>query len=497
MSNQTFLHLGSLHAIEDLQSYLAENRIEIPIDKEIDAPGKSPLNESYSLPGLTIGNRFTVHPMEGWDGTLDGRPSELTFRRWRNFGRSGAKLIWGGEAVAVLHEGRANPNQLQINDKTRDDLARLRDALVATHVETFGSSNGLVVGLQLTHSGRYSRPNPGFSGEPRILHRHPILDRRLGLPDDYPLLNDGEIRSIIEAFHHAARKAQEIGFDFIDVKHCHGYLGHEFLSSRTRDGDYGGCFENRTRFLREVVEGVRASAPALEIGVRLSAFDLIPFRPDPARSHPGKPGPGIPEEFASLLPYEWGFGVNRRDPLEYDLEEPIKFLGLLEDLGIKLVNISGGSPYYNPHVQRPAMFPPSDGYQPPEDPLLGVARHLSVARYLKQRFPGLFIVGTGFTYLQEFLPHVAQPAVRNGWVDSVGLGRMVLSYPELPSDILEGRAMQRKRICRTFSDCTTAPRNGLPSGCYPLDANYKQTAGAERLRELKHRARSQAAEDER
>jgi 2,4-dienoyl-CoA reductase-like NADH-dependent reductase (Old Yellow Enzyme family) len=430
--------------------------------------------------------------MEGWDGTLDGRPSDFTFRRWRHFGRSGAKLIWGGEAVAVLHEGRANPNQLMIDERSRPGLARLREVLLDEHRVAAGSTDGLLIGLQLTHSGRYSRPNAKDRGEPRILYRHPFLDRRLGLPPDFPVLDDGEIRRIIEAFHRAASIAHETGYDFVDVKHCHGYLGHEFLSAHTREGQYGGSFENRTRFLREVVEGIRSVAPGLGIGVRLSAFDLVPFRPDPAQSSPGKPGVGVPEPYDESLPYRWGFGVDQMNPVAPDLSEAKRFLSLLQELGIHLVNITAGSPYYNPHVQRPALFPPSDGYQPPEDPLVGVARQMEAARELKREFPNLFIVGTAYTYLQEFLPYVAQAAVGENWVDCIGLGRMVLAYPELPRDVLAGRILERKRICRTFSDCTTAPRNGLPSGCYPLDAYYKDTESGARLKQIKNR-RSQPA----
>jgi 2,4-dienoyl-CoA reductase-like NADH-dependent reductase (Old Yellow Enzyme family) len=302
---------------------------------------------------------------------------------------------------------------------------------------------------------------------------------------DYPVLTDGEIRVIIEDFHRAARIAQDTGFEFVDVKHCHGYLGHEFLSAHTREGDYGGSFDNRTRFLREVTEGIRAVSPGLQIGVRLSAFDIVPFRPDPESKESGKAGIGIPETYQDDLPYRWGFGLNSANPEVYDLSEPVRFLSLLRDLDIKLVNISGGSPYYNPHIQRPALYPPSDGYQPPEDPLIGVARQMEVTRSLKSKFPDLILVGTGYTYLQEYLPMVAQAAVREGWVDSIGLGRMVLSYPELPLDVLSGRGLQHKRICRTFSDCTTGPRNGLPSGCYPLDQYYKESPEGAQLKKIK------------
>jgi 2,4-dienoyl-CoA reductase-like NADH-dependent reductase (Old Yellow Enzyme family) len=193
----------------------------------------------------------------------------------------------------------------------------------------------------------------------------------------------------------------------------------------------------------------------------------------------------VPELSPAILPYRWGFGVDPADPRQPDLTEPAGFLALLRDLGVRLVNLTAGSPYYNPHIQRPALYPPSDGYLPPEDPLAGVARQLGVVRRLKAQFPDLVLVGTGYTYLQDFLPHVAQAAVRAGWVDCVGLGRMVLSYPELPLDVLAGRPLARKRVCRTFSDCTTAPRNGLPSGCYPLDQAYKAGEFAPRLKQAK------------
>jgi len=349
--------------------------------------------------------------------------------------------------------------------------------------------------LQLTHSGRYCRPNVKDRAEPRTLYRHPILDRRLGLPPDYPLLTDAEIEEIIAAFLRAAQTAWQLGFNFVDVKHCHGYLGHEFLSAHTREGKYGGSFENRTRFLREVVEGIRSLAPGLHIGVRLSAFDSIPFRPDPELSSPEKPGRGIPEKDDGLLPYRWGFGVDAQNPIEADLRETVRFLSLLQGMQIRLVNLTAGSPYYNPHIQRPALYPPSDGYQPPEDPLVGVARQMRAAQGLKQQFPDLIFVGSAYSYLQEFLPLVAQAAVREGWVDCVGLGRMVLSYPEFLLDAVQGKAQQRKRICRTFSDCTTAPRNGLPSGCYPLDSYYRDSELAVRLKDVK-RGKSAAVDAE-
>ncbi len=476
-----------MRSVADFKNHLQSLGLSIPCDDEVDAGG--PLAQPIELSGKRLGNRFCIHPMEGWDGTIDGRPTEATRRRWKHFGLSGAKLVWGCEAVAVSHEGRANPNQLLLNTDTQRETASLRETLVAAHVEACGTADDLFVGLQLTHSGRFSRPNEKKKSEPRILYHHPFLDRRVGIDQSYPVLSDDDVRRIIDDYVRAAQLAEQIGFEFVDVKHCHGYLGHEFLSAHTREGDYGGSFENRTRFLREVVAGIRAVVPRLQIVVRVSAFDLVPFHPDPDQSRAGKTGPGIPEAYEELLPYAWGFGVKSQNPEEYDLAEPIRFLSLLRELDIRLVNISGGSPYYNPHIQRPALYPPSDGYQPPEDPLIGVARQMEVTRLLKQEFPELVFTGTGYTYLQQFLPLVAQAAIREGWVDIVGLGRMVLSYPELPLDVIGGRELQRKRICRTFSDCTTAPRNGLPSGCYPLDRYYKESADGAQLKGIKNASR--------
>jgi 2,4-dienoyl-CoA reductase-like NADH-dependent reductase (Old Yellow Enzyme family) len=485
--NKAILRLGALKGVNQFLEHVRSLGISIPCDTGILQGAASPLLAPLARNGIKIGNRIAVQPMEGWDGTADGKPSELTTRRWQRFGQSGAKLIWGGEAVAVSHEARANPNQLVIAPHTRDGLGRLKKALVEEHRKVTGSEDGLFIGLQLTHSGRFCRPHAHDRPEPRILYHHPLLDRKVGVSDGYPVLTDGEVARIIEQFHSAAKTVWELGFDFVDIKHCHGYLGHEFLSAHTREGKYGGSFENRTRFLREVVQGIRTAAPGLQIGVRLSAFDSVPFCPDPSRSSNGKLGPGIPEAYDDLIPYRWGFGVDPNNPMQLDLSETTLFLELLEKLEIRLVNVTAGSPYYNPHIQRPALYPPSDGYQPPEDPLAGVARQMDVTRQLKQLFPSLIFVGSAYSYLQDFLPYVAQAALRENWVDAVGLGRMVLAYPEVLWDAANGNAIQHKRICRTFSDCTTAPRKGLPSGCYPLDKHYKASELAQKLKTAKAR----------
>ena len=480
---ESYPRISTFKTPEQFRARLTDLGLDLPCDDQILLMPESPLAQTLDYGDCRIGNRWAVQPMEGWDGTPEGLPSEYTIRRWQHFGRSGAKLIWGGEAAAVRHDGRANPNQLLLNDRNLHGFEKLLHELKKAHQEMSGCTHDLYVGLQLTHSGRYCRPNRNDLPEPRIAYRHPILDGRVGIKDDSPVLSDDEIARLIEDFIHAALNAAKAGFQFVDVKHCHGYLGHEFLSARSRPGRYGGSFENRTRFLREVVEGIRAEVPNLEIGVRLSAFDFIPFRPDPAGTTNKQMGAGIPEVYNGE--YRFSFGTDASNPTAIDLTESIEFVRLLLDLGIPLVNITGGSPYYDPHIQRPALFPPSDGYSPPEDPLVGVHRLLHAARLTKQHCPDAIVVGTGFTYLQDYLPHVGQAVVRDGWMDFVGIGRMVLSYPEMPYDTLHKGTVDKRRICRTFSDCTTGPRKGLVSGCYPLDPFYKNSVMAVRLKDLK------------
>jgi NADPH2 dehydrogenase len=471
-----FPKIATLNSPEVFQRRLSELGLNLSFD-----PSPRPEVLGRPIPAGTgvpqpIGNRFAILPMEGWDGTADGRPTELVRRRWRRFGESGAKLVWGGEAVAVRHDGRANPRQLVLSPDHVGDIAGLRAELVAEHRRVHGGTDDLLVGVQLTHSGRFARPNDPKRLEPRIAYRHPLLDARFGITGDSAVLTDTEVSDLVGDIVAAAVRSREAGFGFVDIKHCHGYLGHEFLSAVTRQGRYGGSFVNRTRFLTEIVEGIRRDAPGLAIGVRLSLFDSFPFQKGPD-------GTGIPTPWEGDYPF--AFGADPKNALEQDPTEPYRFLELLLGLGIRLVCLTAASPYYNPHLQRPASTPPSDGYLPPEDPLVGVVRQIQAVARAKAAFPDLVVVGSAYTYLQDWLPQVASAQVAAGHVDVVGLGRMVLSYPELPADILAGRTVQRRRICRTFSECTTGPRNGLVSGCFPLDDFYKGHPDAIRLKALR------------
>ncbi len=481
--------IPSLKTPQSFREHVASLGLDLLCDDSILPAAESSLAKTLdriTLGGKTPGNCIAIHPMEGWDGTTSGGVTDEMNRRWQRFGQSGAKLILGGEAMAVRSDGRANPNQLILNEGNQTAIAGLREALIAAHADRYGSTDDLAIGFQLTHSGRFSRPNEKTRYEPRVAYRHPLLDTKARVTSNEQVLTDAEIVELISSYVRAARLAAGAGADFIDIKHCHGYLLHEFLSARMRPGRYGGSFENRTRILREIIDGIRADGNEIDVIVRLSAFDFVPFRPDPARSQPGKLGPGIPEDFSHCLPYHYGFGLNSDNPLEIDLAEPIQFVKLCSDLGVKLVSLSAGSPYYNPHIQRPAAYPPSDGYQPAYDPLIDVERQIQVVRQIREAAPDdVAIAGCAYSYLQDYLLHVTQRLVHEGWVDVVGLGRMVLSYPDMLPDAMANGSLKSRRICRTFSDCTTGPRNGMISGCFPLDDHYKNRPESDQLRQIK------------
>ena len=471
--------VASLKTAQAFRAHLLRHDIPLQFDDERAQAGESPLGRPIEVDGVRVGNRFCILPMEGWDAARDGNPSDLTRRRWRNFGTSGAKLMWGGEAVAVRAEARANPNQLMMTAQTQPAIAALREELVDAHRDRFGANadGDLYMGLQLTHSGRFARPEVWNRPAPLAACHHPVLDRRF--PDGVRVLDDDEIDRLVDDFVEAARLARGAGFGFVDIKQCHGYFGHELLGARTRPGRYGGSLENRTRFLRNVIEAIRSSVPGLGVVVRLSVFDTVPYRKEasgagvPDTQPPHVSNPPAPNDAVGFCLFE--------NDLDQALSESRAVLEMLQNLGVRWICATAGSPYYNPHVQRPAFFPPMDGYDPPEDPLRGVARQIQATALLKAAFPRLVFVGSAYSYLQEWLPHVGQHVIREGLADFVGLGRVALSYPDLPADVLSGAPLRRNAICRTFSDCTTGPRMGLVSGCYPLDPFYNARPEAEKV----------------
>jgi NADPH2 dehydrogenase len=427
----------------------------------------SPLLQPLELGGRRVGNRLAIQPMEGCDGEPDGSPGELTYRRYQRFGGGGAKLIWG-EAAAVVPEARANPRQLVINAANAASIEKLLLTARRAHIASNRADADLLVGLQLTHSGRYSYWRPLLAQHDPLLDPRTVADpstRRVVGPE-YPLLSDDELDRLQDHFAEAAALAYRIGFDFVDIKQCHRYLLNELLSARSRPGKYGGPLENRTRFIRDLVARIRSENPGRIIATRLNVFDGVPFQT-------AEDGLGISCPFSTPVHSAWGTDPN--DPSEPDLAEPIALIGWLRDLGISLINVSIGNPYASPHLLRPFEYPPPDGYNTPEHPLIGVDRHFRLTAAIQSAYPDLAVVGSGYSWLQMFAFEAGAANVAAGRASFVGIGRGALSQPDFGVRIANGEPLDRKRVCRTFSYCTALMRSKhnelgqFATGCPPFD----------------------------
>jgi NADPH2 dehydrogenase len=451
------------HSLADLDAAQRQLGLDLRLSEDL-----SPLFQSATIGPFRAGNRLCVQPMEGCDGTLDGRPDELTYRRYQRFGAGGAKLIWA-EAAAVAEEGRANSRQLIIDDRTAADLAKMLHLCREAHRAACGRDDDLVVGLQLTHSGRYSHRRPLLAMHDPLLDPFTLADRSTGRMVDasYPLLSDDELRRLVDRYAAAARLVQRIGFQFVDVKQCHRYLLNELLAARQRPGPFGGSLENRTRLARDIIAAIRAAAPGLMIASRLNVYDGIPFQK--------RTGAANGEPCAFQPPVDCVWGANANDPLKPDLSEPLAWIAEMARLGVAIVNVSMGNPYTSPHIIRPYETPPPDGYETPEPPLVGVDRHFRLTAAVQQAFPALPVVGSGYSYLQEFLPHAGVANVESGRCTFVGVGRATLSQPDFVRQLQEHGKLDRKRICRTFSYCTALMRSKhnelgqFATGCPPFD----------------------------
>jgi len=424
-----------LKTLEALVAKIEELGLDLPLEAD-----PSPLSRRVRIGRRETPNALAIHPMEGCDGTAEGKPDELTLRRYLRFARGGAGLLWF-EATAVAREGRANPRQLLLKPENAADFAALRERALAAGREANGSSYEPFTVLQLTHSGRYSRPLDRPA--PILAHHDGVLDKVLGLPEDYPLIRDKELDRLQDRYVEAARLVYQCDFDSVDIKSCHRYLISELLAAHTRPGRYGGSFENRTRLLLSVVRRIREELPALELTIRLNVYD----------GHP----------------YPWGWGVSREDPGRPDLSEPLRLIGLLQEAGVAAINITAGNPYFTPHINRPFDANVTGGYTPDEHPLQGVARLIHLARQVKQSYPDLVVVGTGYSWLRQYLGHVAAAIIRRGWADLVGVGREAFAYPDFARDLLTKGEMDPRRACITCSRCTQIMRDHGRTGCVPFD----------------------------
>lgn len=427
----------------------------------------APLFEPVTIAGKRVGNRLAIQPMEGCDGELDGSPGELTFRRYERFGGGGAKLIWG-EACAVVPEGRANSRQLAIDDNTLAGLGRIVRITRAAHVAANGRDDDLLVGLQLTHSGRYSCQQPVLAQHDPVLDPRTVVDKAAGATagPDTPLISDSALDRLQDAYVDAAVLAQRAGFDFVDIKQCHRYLLNELLAARNRPGKYGGSFDHRTRFIREVLARIHEACPDLMLATRLNFFDGLPYQK-------GTDDLGVP--CPCTLPVDSCWGTDPLDPAQPDLSEPLALVALLRRLGVSLVNVTLGNPYASPHLLRPFEYPPPDGYQTPEHPLVGVDRHFRLTAAVQKAHPDLAVVGSGYSWLQAFAFEAGAANVAARDVTFVGIGRAALAQPDFAVRLSSGQPLDRKRICRTFSYCTALMRSKhnelgqFATGCPPFD----------------------------
>lgn len=422
-------------SLAELKDKVAQLGLDLPFSENLES-----LQRPVAFGSLTLPNAMAIHPMEGSDAADDGGPSELSVRRYERFARGGAGLLWC-EACSVLPDGRSNPRQWCLNEKNLGAYAGLVAQTKRIGRASMGAGREPALILQLTFSGRYSRP----SGIPRpvIAHRSPVLDPRHQLPPDYPVVTDEELDRLQDAFVLAARLAARAGFDGVDVKSCHGYLISELLASFTRTGRYGGSFENRTRFLREAVARIRDVLPSLEVTCRLNTCDHIP--------------------------YPYGFGMDENDPGKPDLTEPVSLVGRLAALGVHGINISIGNPYFEPHYGRPYDRPIPGGYVPPEHPLRSVERLIADAREIQLAHPSVAVVGTGYSWLRHYFPFLMAGVLEKRWATVAGVGRTALAYPDFARDIVQKGRLDPRKACTTCSSCVQLMRGGLVTGCVPRD----------------------------
>jgi 2,4-dienoyl-CoA reductase-like NADH-dependent reductase (Old Yellow Enzyme family) len=450
----------------------------------------SPLFQPVRVGSFRVGNSLCIQPMEGCDGTAEGDPGELTYRRFHRFGAGGAKLIWG-EATAVVEEGRANTRQLLLNERNVAHFARLVQECRVAHRSTCRTDEDILIGLQLTHSGRYSYRRPLLACHDALLDPHTVADKASGrrVSEADPLLGDDYLDRLPDYYATAAGLAFQAGFQFVDIKQCHRYLLGEMLAARTRPGRYGESLENRTRLARNIFTAIRTEVPELLMASRVNVYDSVPFRKDratgvgePCLNERGRHSPCAARDSRTTMPATEDdsgaltcWGADSDNPLEPDLREPIWWINEMKRLGVMLINVSMGNPYASPHILRPAEYPPIDGYLPPEHPLVGVDRHFRLAGTVQTNFPDLPVVGSGYSFLQEFLFQAGAANLRDRRITFVGVGRAALAQPDFARQLQDGGKIDRKHICRTFSYCTGLMRSKhnelgqFATGCPPFD----------------------------
>ncbi len=414
----------NINSLSDLRHLAEKLKLDIPISESLDI-----LFEVINIAGRVVPNRMVVQPMEGFDSLANGAPGDLTFRRYARYARGGSGMIWF-EATSVMQAGRSNPAQLMLTSETLDEFKRLVDTSRKMAVDSFGSSHNPFLVLQLTHSGRFSKPDGILTG--KFFSDNPYLDPSKQCSIRY---TDEELETIRDHYIEAIKLAEQAGFDSVDIKVSHGYLLHELIAAFTREGSrYGGSFSKRTALLKQLV----AAPSSLIRSIRLNASDMIP--------------------------YPYGFGMKEDGSMNYDLTEPLAVIkGLSES--VPLWNITTGIPYYNPHVNRPFDRGISGSATPPEHPLEGVARMINITGEIQQEFPDLPMVGSAYSWLRQFFPYVGAGVLRRNMASLIGVGRSAFAYPDAPRDLMINGSLNPKKVCISCSRCTEFMRRGQASGC--------------------------------
>jgi 2,4-dienoyl-CoA reductase-like NADH-dependent reductase (Old Yellow Enzyme family) len=420
---------------EDLIKELKRLNLELPL-----SDNTALLGEKVPLGAFTLPNRFVAQPMEGVDGNeSDSAPSDLTFRRYKRFAEGGAGLIWF-EAAVVEPEGRSNPRQLIMTEENLDTWKLLVEETREAARARWG--HDIVTVLQIAHSGRWSKP----SGVPApiAIHHNPRLDKAVGIDESFPLVSDEELDRLRDLFIEKGELAVRAGFDGVEMKAVHGYFTGEMLCAHTRDGRYGGSYENRTRFVRECTAGLRD---------RLDGSKFVT-----ARLTMHEPSP-----------YPYGWGVKEEEgSLAMDLSEPLRFARELTKIGrMPLFNFSIGYPRFAPYMNRPYDNGVAGAPQPPEHPLEGIVRFQKVGRELQRELGDIPVATAALGWLRHLTPYAAAGLVERNWVRLIGQGRQMFAYPRSVEDILSRGEMDPKKCCLTCSLCSqimkdVAGRNGCP-----------------------------------
>lgn len=429
----------NFQTLDQLKEKIEQLHVNIPLTEDL-----TPLHQKVKVGTKYAPNAFAVLPMEGCDSELDGTPSDLVRRRYQRFAAGGAGLLWW-EANAVVVEGRANERQMMLH---KDNVKAFAD-LVQLSREAAKNANGAdhepLNVLQLTHSGRYSRP-VGHTPAPIVPQHDPILDARSGLAPDAPVCTDEYLDSLVERYVTSAKLAQEAGFDGVDVKCCHRYLMSELLASHTRKGKYGGSFENRTRLQLNIIREIRkACGEDFIVASRFNVFD----------AHP----------------YPYGFGCDKEDMWKFDPAEPMAFVRGMIDAGVNLLSNSAGNPYYiYPQVTRPFDVSSMGIPTPDEHPLESIERLFAFTRRIQQEAGDIPVVGNGYSWLRQFIPYVGAANLADHSCSFVGMGRQSFAYPGSVRDTLTIGAMDPKKCCISCSRCTQIMRDHGTTGCVIRDS---------------------------